>query len=188
MARLSFGSSQIRTIVAVTATGTFALGALTACREPAQSKVASNIAGLNATVGTVGIRNAQVTLGTDGAASVTMALFNNGGSADELMTVTSDNATGSDVPGGGISLPNSNGVFINATDPVLLTGMKPVLVGANISVTVTFANAGTATLRLPITGSDDSIVAPTPTGTPSATPTGTSTASTTTSASTTPTS
>jgi copper(I)-binding protein len=188
LARPPLGSPQARSIGAFALVGLVTLGSLTACREPAQSKVSSNIAGLNATVGTVGIRNAQVTLGSDGTASVTMALFNNGGSADALTTVSSDNATGAEIPNGGIALPNSDGVFINATDPVLLTGMKPVFVGANISVTVGFENAGTATLRIPITGSDDAIVAPSPADTSSSTSSGTSTPSDTTSASATPTS
>jgi len=169
LARPSLGSSQARSIGAFALVGLVTLGALTACREPAQSKVASNTAGLNTTVGAVGIRNAQVTLGSDGTAIVTMALFNTGGSADALTTVSSDNATGAEIPDGEISLPDSDGVFINAKDPVLLTGMKPVLVGANISVTVGFENAGTVTLRLPITGSDNSIVAPSPTATSSST-------------------
>ena len=83
------------------------------------------------------------------------ATFNGGNSADKLVNVTSSAASGSsapektDVTGGG-------SLFYNAGDGSVpqLTGLKAkVLVGQTITVTLSFAQAGDVTVKVPVESS-----------------------------------
>jgi copper(I)-binding protein len=156
LARQSLGSSPTRKVVSLAFCGAIAVGVLAGCgHEAPQARQHASISGLNTSIGNIGIRNAQITLDANGNAALTMALFNSG-TNDTLTAVSSPLATDGALPGGEtITVTSTEGVFLTNQQPIVLSGLKKVLVGADVPVLLTFKGAGTATLQIPIVKQDD---------------------------------
>lgn len=190
MSRQSPASPSCRSIAAFALVGTLAIGVLAACgHEPPQSKEHASIAGINASVGTIAIRNIQVTLGANGNATITGAFFDQGTEPDSLIAVSSTSAQSGQLPTGEVlDLKPGEGVFLTTTStPIVLVGVKGVRVGANIPIELSFQAAGRATLLVPVVAEDPTLrVGPTPTPTTSVTPGASTTATPTATPATTP--
>jgi copper(I)-binding protein len=175
LARQTLGPLPIRSIAAITFAGAVAIAALAGCGHiPPQSKEHTSISGVNASVGNIGIRNAQVTTGANGNAIVTLALFNEGSTTDTLTAVSSAAAASGTLPSAeGLDVGTANGVFVTATmNTIVLVALKSSLIGADIPVELSFKFAGTITLQLPIVKNDTALrVGPTPTASTKGAPT-----------------
>lgn len=154
-----------------------ALLTVSACgdAEPFQSQEHSVVSGVEATLGSVLIRNATITLDPDGTSGqLLLVLFNDGRSADALTSVSSPRATAtlptptalSTASSPGPSAPGTSGVELAAQSAVQLQGGTQSIalenitggprVGDSLPITFQFAAAGSTTLRVPITqGQDD---------------------------------
>jgi copper(I)-binding protein len=153
---------------------------LTACAAGYQAETSrerTTLTSVSAVKGNLTIRN-MFFVGPAAAGDslpLYFATFNGGNSADKLVNVASSVATGSsapektDVTGGG-------SLFYNAGDGSVpqLTGLKnKVLVGQTITVTLSFAQAGDVTVKVPVESS--TLAAPSPLPSESATPTASAT-------------
>ncbi len=115
-----------------------------------------------------------------GSLPLYLAIFNGGGSDDQLVSVSSSGAGSGYVPSDS-SIPAGGSLFYNNGDasvPVLNGIKTKALVGQTVTVTLTFQQAGALTLTVPV---DASGGRPGPTATssasPSASPSATSSAS-----------
>lgn len=172
MARPFLGSLPARRVATLALFGVVGAGVLAACNEvPPQSREHASISGLNASFSSIGIRNAQLTLAANGNAALTLALFNSGDD-DKLVDVSSTAATTAILPGSdGVDVTGAEGVFVTTGKPIVLVGLKDVLVGNDVPVKLTFQNAGSVTLQIPVATTDPSLqVGPSPTATPTSTP------------------
>ena len=138
----------------------------------------------NGAVGTINLRNVYVAgpVTAGGDAQVISALFNGGTEGDQLVAVSSPDATGG-TPGSPATLaPAGAQIYIANGAAPTLTGLKKDLpVGTATKVTFTFAKAGSVTLDVPVEEPlPGESAAPSVTAAPTtAAPTATSTAATT---------
>ncbi|HEX8008084.1 MAG TPA: copper chaperone PCu(A)C [Trebonia sp.] len=87
------------------------------------------------------------------SASMFLALFNNGTSADKLVSVTAPGAaTNVELTGGGINVPASSSVNLTGPSPsiVLSNLTKPLPSGGSIPVTLDFQHAGAVIIQVPV--------------------------------------
>ena len=87
------------------------------------------------------------------SASMFLALFNNGTSADRLVSVTAPGAAASvQLVGGGVNVPASSSVNLTGPSPsVVLSNLtKPLSGGGSIPVTLDFQHAGAVTIQVPV--------------------------------------
>jgi len=107
----------------------------------------------NGAVGTINLRNVYVAgpVTAGGDAQVISALFNGGTESDQLVGVSSPDATGG-TPGSPATLaPAGARIYIANGAAPTLTGLKKDLpVGTATKVTFTFAKAGSVTLDVPV--------------------------------------
>jgi hypothetical protein len=141
-------------------------------------------AGVDSAVQGIDIRDAFV-LGAPNAAplaagqsaGVFLALYNNGSSADRLLSVTAPGTAKSVVlPTGGISLGADQAVYLTGPKPkIVLTGILHNVTSQSVRITLDFLNAGTLTLTLPVLPRTDDYATFLPPPSPSPSPTGTAT-------------
>ena len=111
------------------------------------------------------------------SAGLFLSLFNSGGSNDTLQSAT---ATGTadtvSVDGGTVALPAYSAVNLTGPTPsVVLNNLsKPLSAGGYVSVTLTFAHAGTVKLQVPVEPQSYYWATYSPPASPSATGTSTS--------------
>jgi copper(I)-binding protein len=87
------------------------------------------------------------------SASMFLALFNNGSSADKLVGVTAPGAaTSVKLVGGGVNIPASSSVNLTGPSPsIVLSGLTKALPsGGSIPVTLDFQRAGDVTIQVPV--------------------------------------
>jgi copper(I)-binding protein len=87
------------------------------------------------------------------SASLFLALFNGGASADTLESVSAPGAAGSvSLSAGTVALPAGTPVNLTGPQPeVVLNDLKaPLTGGSNIPLTLTFQHAGTVRLKVPV--------------------------------------
>jgi copper(I)-binding protein len=139
----------------------------------------------NGAVGTIDLRNVYVAgpVRSGGDAQVISALFNGGSEADQLVSVSSPDASGGG-PGSPANLPPAGGqIYIANGSAPTLTGLKKDLpVGSATKVTFTFAKAGSVTLDVPVEeplpgASAEPTATPSASASPTTTPTATTTGS-----------
>jgi copper(I)-binding protein len=110
-------------------------------------------------VGSIAIRNVFVlgapigsTIGVGHSAGVFLALINNG-SADKLVSITAPGTAKSVLlPGGGVSLASQQAVFLTGPAPkVILEDLtRPLTGGSTVRLRLSFQNAATAYLTVPV--------------------------------------
>jgi copper(I)-binding protein len=86
------------------------------------------------------------------SASLFFALVNNG-PADRLTSISAPGVAHAVIlPGGGINLPSGGSAFLTGPAPkAVLSGLtRPLTAGSNITLYLTFANAGTVRLQVPV--------------------------------------
>jgi copper(I)-binding protein len=165
--------------------------------------------GVDTAVHGIKIINAFVLSWADGTAptgqtaGVFLAMYNNGSSADRLIGVTAASVAKSVLlPANGVDLPSQQAVDLTGPKPdIVLSGLqRPLAAGGTVDVTLSFVNAGSVTLDLPVLQRSDGYAtfspapAPAPSRTPgasgspsaTATPTGSATATNSPTPSTTP--
>jgi copper(I)-binding protein len=108
-------------------------------------------------------------------AGLFLALYNDSGSADTLIGVTAPGiATSVTLPASGISLPSQQAVDLTGPKPTLvLTKLLRALPdGGTVHVTLSFLNAGSITLDLPVLQRADALqtFSPAPVPTPTTSP------------------
>jgi copper(I)-binding protein len=87
------------------------------------------------------------------SASMFLALFNNGTSADKLVSISAPGSAATvKLTGGGVNIPASTAVNLTGPQPsVVLSDLaKPLSSGAAISVVLNFQHAGAVTLQVPV--------------------------------------
>jgi copper(I)-binding protein len=84
------------------------------------------------------------TLPAGSSASVFLALYNGGSSADTLTSMSSPQAASVTIEGGPVALPPGASANLTGPEPkVVLSGLKePLTGGEDITISLTFANAG----------------------------------------------
>jgi copper(I)-binding protein len=110
-------------------------------------------------VGSIAIRNVFVlgapigsTIGVGHSAGVFLALINNG-SADKLVSITAPGTAKSVLlPSGGVSLASQQAVFLTGPAPkVILEDLtRPLTGGSTVRLRLSFQNAATAYLTVPV--------------------------------------
>ena len=186
-----------RHIAVLTVAGALAVApALSACgagEKPETARPTQLTEGVNIQIPTDVTKPAQVTirnlfvlgspngaLPTGSSAPVYALLIDGSGQSDQLVSVTSPQfAGGSQVAGGGIALPAGQLVSLNQQGfpGAYLKGLtQPLESGTNISLTLTFAHAGSVTTMVPVVpqAGDYATYPPAPapvTATPSPSPT-----------------
>ncbi len=85
-------------------------------------------------------------------AGLFLGLFNNGSTADTLVSVSTSAASTATITGGPVTVPPNSGVNLTGPQPkVVLTGLaKPLRGGQNVEVTLTFQDAGQVRLDVPV--------------------------------------
>jgi copper(I)-binding protein len=111
------------------------------------------------------------TIGVGHSAGVFLALINNG-AADKLVKVTAPGTAKSvTIPSGGISLASQQAVFLTGPAPkvILQSLIRPLTGGSSVRLVLTFKNAATASLTVPVMPRAQyySTFAPAPSPTPS---------------------
>lgn len=147
-----------------------ALLTVSACgdAEPFQSKEHPVVSGVEATLGSVLIRNATITIDPDRTSGqLLLVLFNDGKAPDALTSVSSPQvasvslprsttATGSlgsaDVENAGLKLASQSSVSLfGGTQAISLSGITGgPRIGDSLPITFQFAAAGSTTLQVPI--------------------------------------
>jgi copper(I)-binding protein len=87
------------------------------------------------------------------SASMFLALFNNGTSADKLVSISAPGSAATvKLTGGGVNIPASTAVNLTGPHPsVVLSDLaKPLSSGAAISVVLNFQHAGAVTIQVPV--------------------------------------
>jgi copper(I)-binding protein len=87
------------------------------------------------------------------SASMFLALFNNGTSADKLVSISAPGSAATvKLTGGGVNIPASTAVNLTGPQPsVVLSDLaKPLSSGAAISVVLNFQHAGAVTIQVPV--------------------------------------
>jgi copper(I)-binding protein len=87
------------------------------------------------------------------SASMFLGLFNNGTSADKLVSISAPGSAATvKLPGGGVTIPASSAVNLTGPQPsVVLSDLaKPLPSGGAISVVLDFQRAGVVTLQVPV--------------------------------------
>jgi copper(I)-binding protein len=87
------------------------------------------------------------------SASLFLSLFNNGSSADRLVSVTAPGAAATvQLAGGGVNVPANGSVNLTGPSPsiVLSDLTKPLPSGGSIPVTLDFQHAGAVTIQVPV--------------------------------------
>jgi copper(I)-binding protein len=141
--------------------------------HPVQSQEHSSIAGQNASVGPILIRDASIRLTSGGQGVLDVALYNSGADADSLTGVTSSAAAAITLPmGGTVALPPQAGVFLNTPPDEIMLGALTgsPLPGQSLPVTLTFAKAGTLNLVVPVLAGDSGSASASPTTASSSAP------------------
>jgi copper(I)-binding protein len=115
--------------------------------------------GAGVLVDNIAIRNVFVlgapigsTIGVGHSAGVFLALINNG-SADKLVRVSAPGTARSvTLPGGGVSLASQQAVFLTGPAPkVILQGLtRPLTGGSSVRLVLTFRNAASVSLTVPV--------------------------------------
>jgi copper(I)-binding protein len=116
--------------------------------------------GAYGTVDSVSVINAFV-LGAKGnaplpagdSASLFVGLYNGGNSADKLVSVSAPGTAASvQVVGGSIALPGQQTAYLTGPAPKLILKQltRPLSGGQTVSLVMTFANAGSVTLPVPV--------------------------------------
>jgi copper(I)-binding protein len=138
--------------------------------------------GVDTVINGVEIRDAFVlgaplgsSLAAGQSAGIFLALFNDG-STDRLLSITAPGTAKSALlPPGGIALPIQQAVYLTGPAPkIVLTGLTHSLpAGGSIRVTLSFLNAGSITVSLPVIprADDYATFSPAPKPTPSVSPT-----------------
>ncbi len=116
--------------------------------------------GAYATADSVSVDNAFILGGPDntplppgGSASMFLAVYNAGNSADKLVSVSAPGRAASvQLAGGSIAVPAQAAVYLTGPQPkVVLRGLTSALPsGGTITVVLTFQNAGVMTLTVPV--------------------------------------
>jgi copper(I)-binding protein len=111
------------------------------------------------------------TIGVGHSAGVFLALINNG-AADMLVKVTAPGTAKSvTIPSGGVSLASQQAVLLTGPAPkvILQSLIRPLTGGSSVRLVLTFKNAATATLTVPVMPRAQyySTFSPAPTPTPS---------------------
>jgi copper(I)-binding protein len=92
------------------------------------------------------------TIGVGHSAGVFLALINNG-AADKLVKVTAPGTAKSvTIPSGGVSLASQQAVLLTGPAPkvILQSLIRPLTGGSSVRLVLTFKNAATATLTVPV--------------------------------------
>jgi copper(I)-binding protein len=136
--------------------------------------------GAGTQLGQISIRNVFIlgaplnaTLARGQSAGLFVGLVNNG-SPDRLVSITAPSAASAvTLPGGGVRLPTGTPVLLTGPAPkIILTGLShPLSGGTSVRVTMTFQNAGTTTLNVPVLprAQDYATYSPAPSPSPTAT-------------------
>jgi copper(I)-binding protein len=85
--------------------------------------------------------------------SMFLALFNNGTSADRLVSATAPGAAANvQLTGGGVNVPASSSVNLTGPSPTVVISdlTKPLSSGGSIPVTLDFQHAGAVTIQVPV--------------------------------------
>jgi copper(I)-binding protein len=116
-------------------------------------------AGAGTQLGQIAIRNVFIlgpplgaTLPKGQSAGLFVGLVNSG-SPDRLVSVTAPTAaTSVTLPGGSVPLPTRTAVLLTGPAPkIILTGLiRPLSGGTSVPVTLSFQNAGSITLQVPV--------------------------------------
>jgi len=88
-----------------------------------------------------------------GSAAMFLGLYNTGNSADKLLSVSAPGVAGSvKLVGGSVALPPQQAAYLTGPQPkVILTKLsKPLSGGQTVTVDLTFQNAGTVELPVPV--------------------------------------
>ncbi len=141
-----------------------ALLAVSACGSvvPFQSQEHPVVQGVEATLGTVLIRNATITIDPDRTSGqLLLVMFNDGKSSDQLTSVSSPRVAHVVLPPAASGGTSGSAVELAAMSSVPLRGGTQVItlngisggprVGASLPITFQFAAAGSTTLEVPIT-------------------------------------
>jgi copper(I)-binding protein len=116
-------------------------------------------AGAGTQLGQIAIRNVFIlgpplnaTLAKGQSAGLFVGLVNSG-SPDRLVSITAPTAAKSvTLPGGSVALPTRTPVLLTGPTPkIILTGLiRPLSGGTSVPVTLSFQNAGSITLHVPV--------------------------------------
>ena len=116
--------------------------------------------GAYGTADAIGVDNAFILGGADNAplapgssASMFLAIYNGGNSADKLLSVSAPGtATSVQVAGGSVAVPAQDTAYLTGPAPkVVLRGLTSALrSGPTVTVILTFQNAGAMTLTVPV--------------------------------------
>ena len=104
-------------------------------------------------VGTIALRNLYVAGPVEPGASaqIVSAFFNGGAEEDEIIGISSPDAASGRPPTDPVLLPGDTKIFIADGTAPALVGLKAAqLLGSQVSVTFTFAKAGSVTLLVPV--------------------------------------
>ncbi|HEY5336375.1 MAG TPA: copper chaperone PCu(A)C [Mycobacteriales bacterium] len=140
-----------------------ALLTVSACGDavPFQSQEHPVVAGVEATLGTVLIRNATITIDPDHTSGqLLLVMFNDGSASDALTSVSSPQVSTVTLPSplrgpvstSGVELASQSTVSLfGGTQAISLSGITgSPRVGDSLTVTFQFAAAGSTTLQVPI--------------------------------------
>jgi copper(I)-binding protein len=143
--------------------------------------------GIDATINGIEIRDAFVLGAPSGSvvpagqsAGVFLALYNNNPTADTLSSATAGGVARSvTLPAAGIRVGSSQAAYLTGPKPeIVLTGLTQALQGgSSVRVTLSFVNAGSITLNLPVLPRSDDYATFSPAPSPSPTATATATKS-----------
>lgn len=141
-----------------------ALLAVSACGSVVtfQSQEHPVVQGVEATLGTVLIRNATITIDPDGTSGqLLLVMFNDGKASDQLTSVSSPRVAHVVLPQAAASGTSGSGVELAALSSVSLRGGTQAItldgisggprIGDSLPITFQFAAAGSTTLEVPIT-------------------------------------
>ena len=153
---------------------------LTACAAGYQaetSRVRTSLTSISAAKGQLTLRNVYFVGPAEpgGTLPLYMAVFNGGTTDDQLVSVSSTEASGGSVPASN-AIPGGGQLFYNEGDAFVpqLTGLKQkVLVGQTVDVTLDFAQTGELRLTVPVEAAQTDAQGnplPGPSPTPSASP------------------
>lgn len=141
-----------------------ALLAVSACGSVVtfQSQEHPVVQGVEATLGTVLIRNATITIDPDGTSGqLLLVMFNDGKASDQLTSVSSPRVAHVVLPQAAAGGTSGSGVELAALSSVSLRGGTQAItldgisggprIGDSLPITFQFAAAGSTTLEVPIT-------------------------------------
>lgn len=131
--------------------------ALTACSGSGQGAETSTerpvINGAHAVGGTISVEDAFLVAGRTGQARLYLAIYNTGPQPDHLTAVSTPVASAVRVPGGSLQVGNGIALLESPSKALAVTGVHRTLaIGDQIPVTLTFTDAGTVRVVVPVEG------------------------------------